>query len=87
MKLEFQKTERIYYPNTEYKFNNDLTGFLTDNYKIPDDNLKDILCFINKDKELKRIMIELPCFIRKEFPNDEIQIKFFEEFQQDELIL
>ena len=88
MKLKFQKTERIYYPNTDYKFNSDvLTEFLTDNFTIPDDNLNEISCFIDKDKELKRILFELPELIKKEFPNDEIQIRFYEEFKQDELIL
>ncbi|MDO5832020.1 MAG: hypothetical protein Q4Q14_04195 [Methanobrevibacter sp.] len=88
MKLKFQKTERIYYPNTDYKFNSDeLTEFLTDNFTIPDDNLNEISCFIDKDKELKRILFELPELIKKEFPNDEIQIRFYEEFKQAELIL
>ena len=80
MKLKFQKTERIYYPNTDYKFNSDeLTEFLTDNFTIPDDNLNEISCFIGKDKELKRILFELPELIKKEFPNDEIQIRFIRD--------
>ena len=88
MKLEFQKTERIYHTNNDYKFNsNDLTEFLTNNFAIPDENLKDLSCFIDKDDELKRIMLELPSLIKKEFPNDKVQIKFYEEFKQDELIL
>ena len=88
MKLEFQKTERIYHPHTDYKFDsNGLTEFLTDNFTIPDDNLKDISSFIDKDEELKRILLELPDLIKKEFPNDKVQIKFYEEFKQDELIL
>ena len=88
MKLEFQKTERIYHPHTDYKFDsNGLTEFLTDNFTIPNDNLKDISSFIDKDEELKRILLELPDLIKKEFPNDKVQIKFYEEFKQDELIL
>ena len=34
-----------------------------------------------------RILFELPKLIKTEFPNDEIQIRFYEEFKQDELIL
>lgn len=88
MRLEFQEADRSYNPIIEPNFdNNALSEFLTDNFKIPNNNLSEITSFINKDNELKKIIFELPDLIKKEFPQDEIQIRFYDEFKEDELIL
>lgn len=88
MRLEFQEADRSYNPIIEPNFdNNALNEFLTDNFKIPNNNLSEITSFIDKDNELKKIIFELPDLIKKEFPQDEIQIRFYDEFKEDELIL
>lgn len=88
MKLEFQKVERTYVSNVEHALNNtNILEFIKNNFKIPDDNLKEISSFIKKDSELEKIIFELPNMIKKEFPNDKLQIRFYDEFTEDELIL
>ena len=83
----FQKTEQIYVPQTEMTPIQDISKFVLDCFKIPDNNLEEITSFIKKDKELEKIIYDLPNLIKKEFPKDDIQIKFYDEFQEYELML
>lgn len=88
MELKFQKAENPYVGSSEPKFdNNDIAELIKNNFKIPDNNLDNIISFIEEDNELKKIIFELPSLIKKEFPNDDKQIKFYDEFQEDELML
>lgn len=88
MNLKFQKAEQAYCPNVEPEFDNDdIEDFLIENFKIPDNNLNQISSLINEYGELKKIILDLPEMIKKEFPNDEMQIRFYDEFQEYELIL
>ncbi|MBQ2666803.1 hypothetical protein [Methanobrevibacter sp.] len=88
MKLEFQKSVPSYTRSVDLKSNNnDLVELIKNNFKIPNNDLDNIISFIDEDEELKKIIFELPSIIRKEFPDDDMQIKFYDEFQESELIL
>lgn len=57
MKLEFQKTEMQYMPKRKVKSNKEyLADFLKNNFKMPDNNLNEIVSFINEDSELEKII-------------------------------
>ena len=85
---KFQETERIFIPSYEEKTSTiPLEKFITENFQIPDDDLKKICDFVSHDSELEKIIFELPNLIRNEITYDKLQIKFYEEFQEDYLQL
>ena len=85
---KFQETERIFVPSYEEKTSTiTLEKFITENFQIPNDDLKKICEFVSHDKELEKIIFELPNLIQKEITYDKLQIKFYEEFQEDYLQL
>ena len=88
MMQEFQKAEIPYVPVNEAQLNKkDISEFIVKNYEIPDNDLNNISSFIEQDGELEKIILELPDLIKVEFPNDNIQIRFYEEFREFELLL
>ena len=85
---KFQKAERIFIPTVnENKSTENLKNFIIDNFQIPDDDLERICEFIRKDGELEQIILKLPRIIQNEISYNKLQIKFFDEFQDDELVL
>ena len=85
---KFQETERIFIPSYEEKTSTiTLEKFIIENFQIPNDDLKKICEFVSHDKELEKIIFELPNLIQKEITYDKLQIKFYEEFQEDYLQL
>jgi hypothetical protein len=85
---KFQETERIFVPSYEEKTSTiTLEKFITENFQIPNDNLKKICEFVSHDRELEKIIFELPNLIQKEITYEKLQIKFYEEFQEDYLQL
>lgn len=85
---KFQKAERIFIPIVnENKSTENLKNFIIDNFQIPDDDLERICEFIRKDGELEQIIFKLPRIIQNEISYNKLQIKFFDEFQDDELVL
>ncbi|WP_292886760.1 hypothetical protein [Methanobrevibacter sp. UBA212] len=85
---KFQETERIFIPSYEEKTSTiTLEKFIKENFQIPNDDLKKICEFVSHDKELEKIIFELPNLIQKEITYDKLQIKFYEEFQEDYLQL
>ena len=85
---KFQKAERIFIPTVnENKSTENLKNFIIDNFQIPDDDLERICEFIRKDGELVQIILKLPRIIQNEISYNKLQIKFFDEFQDDELVL
>jgi len=85
---KFQETERIFIPSYEEKtITITLEKFIKENFQIPNDDLKKICEFVSHDKELEKIIFELPNLIQKEITYDKLQIKFYEEFQEDYLQL
>ena len=85
---KFQETERIFVPSYEEKTSTiTLEKFITENFQIPNDDLKKICEFVNHDRELEKIIFELPNLIQKEITYEKLQIKFYEEFQEDYLQL
>ena len=85
---KFQETERIFIPSYEEKTSTiTLENFIKENFQIPNDDLKKICEFVSHDKELEKIIFELPNLIQKEITYDKLQIKFYEEFQEDYLQL
>lgn len=85
---KFQETERIFVPSYEEKTSTiTLEKFITENFQIPNDDLKKICEFVSHDRELEKIIFELPNLIQKEITYEKLQIKFYEEFQEDYLQL
>lgn len=85
---KFQETERIFIPSYEEKTSTiTLEKFIKENFQIPNDDLKKICEFVSHDKELEKIIFELPNLIQKEITYDKLQIKFYEEFREDYLQL
>lgn len=85
---KFQETERIFIPSYEEKTSTiTLEKFIIENFQIPNDDLKKICEFVSNDTELEKIIFELPNLIQSEITYDKLQIKFYEEFQEDYLQL
>ena len=85
---KFQETERIFIPSYEENTNTiTLEKFIKENFQIPNEDLKKICEFVSHDRELEKIIFELPNLIQKEITYDKLQIKFYEEFQEDYLQL
>ena len=78
---KFQESERIFISTDKIQNSTrTLEKFITENFEIPDNNLKQINSFIKQDTDLENL-------IQKEVTYQKMQIKFFDEFQDDELIL
>ena len=85
---KFQESERIFIPTDKIKNSTrTLEKFITENFELPDNNLKQINSFIKQDRDLENLIYDLPQLIKKEMTYQKMQIKFFDEFQDDELIL
>ena len=85
---KFQESERIFIPTTKIKNSTrTLEKFITENFELPDNNLKQINSFIKQDMDLENLIYDLPQLIQKDVIFQKMQIKFFDEFQDDELIL
>ncbi|MBE6490745.1 MAG: hypothetical protein E7Z83_07800 [Methanobrevibacter sp.] len=85
---KFQKSEQIFIPSNDIQNTGEnLKEFITKNFELPDGNLEQITSFIEKDCNLEKIIYEMPQLIKRELNYQKIQIKFFDEFQEDELIL
>ena len=85
---KYQKAERIFAPSNNIKNTYDnLEKFMIENFKIPDNDLKRICQFIREDNNLEKIIYDLPRLIQSEISYNRLQIKFYDEFQDDELVL
>lgn len=85
---KYQKAERIFIPSNNIKNTYDnLEKFMIENFQIPDNDLKRICQFIRKDNTLEKIIYDLPRLIQSEISYNRLQIKFYDEFQDDELVL
>ena len=85
---KFQKTERIFHPSYKEKTGTiTLEKFLMENFQVPDDDFKKICRFVRQDSGLEKIIFELPNLIQSEITYDKLQIKFYEEFQEDYLLI
>ena len=85
---KYQKAERIFAPSNNIKNTYDnLEKFMIENFKIPDNDLKRICQFIRKDSNLEKIIYDLPRLIQSEISYNRLQIKFYDEFQDDEVVL
>jgi uncharacterized protein (DUF1697 family) len=85
---KYQKAERIFAPSNNIKNTYDnLEKFMIENFQIPDNDLKRICQFIREDNTLEKIIYDLPRLIQSEISYNRLQIKFYDEFQDDELVL
>ena len=85
---KYQKAERIFAPSNNIKNTyGNLEKFMIENFQIPDNDLKRICQFIRKDNTLEKIIYDLPRLIQSEISYNRLQIKFYDEFQDDELVL
>ena len=85
---KFQETERIFHPSYKEKTGTiTLEKFLMENFQFPDEDFEKICGFVRQDIGLEKIIFELPNLIQSEITYDKLQIKFYEEFQEDYLQL
>lgn len=84
---KFQKANHIFIPSYEKTSTMSLKNFIMNNFLIPDNDLERICEFISKDNELEKIIFQLPFLIQREISYDKLQIKFYDEFQEDYLQL
>lgn len=85
---KYQKAERIFAPSNNIKNTyGNLKKFIIENFQIPDYDLKRICQFIIEDNNLEKIIYDLPRLIQSEISYNRLQIKFYDEFQDDELVL
>ncbi len=85
---KYQKAERIFAPSNNIKNTyGNLEKFIIENFQIPDNDLKRICQFIREDNNLEKIIYDLPRLIQSEISYNRLQIKFYDEFQDDELVL
>ena len=85
---KYQKAERIFAPSNNIKNTyGNLEKFIIENFQISDNDLKRICQFIREDNNLEKIIYDLPRLIQSEISYNRLQIKFYDEFQDDELVL
>ncbi len=85
---KFQESERIFISTNEIQNSTkSLENFIGEHFEVPDNNLKQIYKFIKQDINLENLIYDLPHLIQKEVTYQKMQIKFYDEFQDDELIL
>lgn len=85
---KYQKAERIFAPSNNIKNTyGNLEKFIIENFQIPNNDLKRICQFIREDNNLEKIIYDLPRLIQSEISYNRLQIKFYDEFQDDELVL
>lgn len=85
---KFQKAEKIFIPSDDIgDETQNLRDFIVKNFQIPDNDLERIIKFINEDEELEKLILNLPTLIQSEVSYEKLEMKFYEEFQYDELIL
>lgn len=85
---KYQKAERIFAPSNNIKNTyGNLEKFIIENFQIPDNDLKRICQFIKEDNNLEKIIYDLPRLIQSEISYNRLQIKFYDEFQDDEVVL
>lgn len=73
MKYNFQKAKKIYIP---YVPDNELKSFLTGNFEIPNNNIEEIITFIEKSN-IQKLVFNLPNIIGKEFINDRLLLDLY----------
>ncbi len=84
----YQKAERIFAPSNNIKNTyGNLEKFIIENFQIPNNDLKRICQFIREDNNLEKIIYDLPRLIQSEISYNRLQIKFYDEFQDDEVVL
>lgn len=85
---KYQKAKRIFAPSNNIKNTyGNLEKFIIENFQIPDNDLKRICQFIREDNNLEKIIYDLPRLIQSEISYNRLQIKFYDEFQDDEVVL
>lgn len=85
---KFQKAEQLFIPNNEETISTiDLEKFIIEHFQIPDNDLERISKFISQDNELEKIIFELQNLIKSKISYDKLQIKFYDEIQEDYLQL
>lgn len=84
---EFQKAETVFIPSQRLPETMNLENFIKENFQIPNNDLERILDFVKSDIGLEKIIFELPRLIKSKLSYDKLQIKFYDEFQNDYLQL
>lgn len=61
--------------------------FLKKHFEFPSDNFNEIIAFISKDREMKKIICNLPKIITEELEYDKLSLDFMKETDPNEKIL
>jgi uncharacterized protein YggU (UPF0235/DUF167 family) len=88
-RLEMQIPKETAYTGLEImqKGNSSLEEFLKNNFKFPSSNFNEIKGFIGKDKEMEKIIFDLPEILSKELRYTNLSIDFMKETDPSEKIL
>lgn len=88
-RLEMQIPQEHTYTGLELVSTNekDFNNFLSKEFKFPSDNLDEICSFIRRDKEMEKVIYNLPKTILSEFEYREISLDFMKETDPNEKIL
>lgn len=72
---KFQESERIFISTDKIQNSTrTLEKFITENFEIPDNNLKQINSFIKQDTDLENLIYDLPQLIQKEVTYQKMQM-------------
>lgn len=88
-RLEMQIPKENAYTGLEImkKGNTPLEEFLKNHFKLPSNNIAEINDFIHNDKEMEKIIFDLPEILSKELKYSNISIDFMKETDPSEKIL
>ena len=88
MMLNFQKAEQIYIPPDTGLKKQNLEEYITNNFQLPDNDLKRICEFVHEDPELEDLIYNLKDIVKTKLDLiKDMQINFYPEFQEEELVL
>ena len=72
---KFQESERIFISTDKLQNSTrTLEKFITENFELPDNNLKQINSFIKQDTNLENLIYDLPQLIQKEVTYQKMQM-------------
>lgn len=87
-RLEMQIPQENIYTGLEItQKDNTFNEFLKNHFKFPSNNFDEVKRFINNDKEMKKIVNDLPTILSKEMDYNELSLDFMKETDPSEKIL
>ena len=87
LEMQIPKENAYTGPEIMQKGNAPLEEFLKNNFKFPSNNIEEINDFIGNDKEMEKIIFDLPEILSKELQYTTLSINFMKETDSSEKIL